>query len=95
MPTIYGVDPVPDPRCWCCESLLTTKGDCPVCDWASLMSPPHACLKRGETISDEDGCGPDFGSLPHDHEAGPSVALDDGFPPLPADHESDWRHPEA
>ena len=70
----------PAPRCWCCQSRMTTRGDCPICDWAGMMSPPHACLRTGRVISDECGivdpqtgdpvgCPPDFAPLPPDHES--------------------------
>jgi hypothetical protein len=62
------------PRCWCCASLLTTKGTCPICDMAGLMSPPHACLRSGRIISDEHDCAPAFEPIEADHEAGRAAA---------------------
>lgn len=47
--------------CWCCGSLLTTRGDCPICDYPGQMSPPHVCARSGQVFSDEDGCEPDEG----------------------------------
>ena len=58
-----------DPSCcWCCGSLLTTRDDCPVCDWAGLVSPPHVCRRTGSVIDDEHGCESVFATLPPDHE---------------------------
>lgn len=56
--------------CWCCDSILTTKGICPICDMPGMMSPPHICLKTGEILSDEHGCEPEFEGLTDDHETG-------------------------
>ena len=56
------------PHCWCCASLLTTKGDCPICDMAGMMSPPHICLRSGRIIEDEDGCEAPFTATGPDHE---------------------------
>lgn len=58
------------PRCWCCQSLLATNGRCPICDMAGLVSPPHVCLRRGEVITDEHACEPEWPALATDHERG-------------------------
>lgn len=55
-------------RCWCCASLLTTKGACPICDMAGMMSPPHICLRSGRVIGDEDDCAADLDAVAPDHE---------------------------
>lgn len=55
-------------RCWCCDSLLTTRNICPLCDMAGMVSPPHVCLKNGFIISDEHDCEPTFSSLEDDYE---------------------------
>lgn len=56
------------PHCWCCGSVLTTKGTCPICDMAGMMSPPHICLRSGRIISDEHDCQADFTEVAPDHE---------------------------
>jgi hypothetical protein len=60
-------------ECWCCDSPLTTKGQCPLCDMIGLVSPPHYCLKTGHILTDEHGCEPEFPPLPPDHETEPNL----------------------
>ena len=66
--------PLPAPRCWCCGALLTTRGECPVCDMAGLVSPPHVCARGHRVIGDEHGCAveiappADFHARGEDHE---------------------------
>ena len=55
-------------HCWCCGSILTTKGACPICDMAGLMSPPHICARSGRLISDEDDSPAEFTMAGPDHE---------------------------
>lgn len=55
-------------RCWCCASLLMLNGDCPICDSAGMMSPPHVCRRSNRVISDEHGCDPEFTPLASDYE---------------------------
>lgn len=63
------IDPMAGyPRCFCCGCLLDTRGGCPVCDSKGLVSPPHVCIRSGETLTDEHGCEPHFDALPPDHE---------------------------
>ena len=56
--------------CWCCAGPLMLNGQCPICDRAGLMSPPHVCLRTARVIGDEHGdeCEPGFPTLPPDHE---------------------------
>lgn len=55
-------------RCWCCASLLMLNGDCPICDSAGMMSPPHVCRRSNRVIGDEHGCDPEFEPLAADYE---------------------------
>jgi len=52
-------------NCWCCDSVLTTKGVCPICDLPGIISPPHICIKWGEIMGDE---AVEFTPLPEDYE---------------------------
>jgi hypothetical protein len=54
--------------CWCCAGPLTTRGECPICDMAGMMSPPHICRRSGRIISDEHDCQADFTVVAPDHE---------------------------
>ena len=41
-------------RCRCCGTTLDGRGGCLICD-ATLSSPPHACLRWLDVITDEHG----------------------------------------
>ncbi len=54
-------------NCACCGAQLDDRGSCVFCD-VTLSSPPHACLRTLEVVTDEHGCPPAFDGLPGDHE---------------------------